>query len=163
MELLYIYIWDDKRNIKECEYNFSPNYKFSYRPQLKTFDMEKCDSLYSGWFGQNIVNITAVVGKNGSGKTNLLDCIIKALCGQGGGFIFYKHNDRIYSNIPKQLSDYKFTFEVIQFERFGSPLNSYFKEHINDAFVIFYSPSIDRNLSNRNSHYSRDSHLIPSI
>lgn len=40
MELLYIYIWDDKRNIKECEYNFSPNYKFSYRPQLKTFDME---------------------------------------------------------------------------------------------------------------------------
>lgn len=75
--------------------------------------------------------------KNGSGKTNLLDCIIKALCGQGGGFIFYKHNDRIYSNIPKQLSDYKFTFEVIQFERFGSPLNSYFKEHINDAFVIF--------------------------
>lgn len=155
MELLYIYIWDDKRNIKECEYNFSPNYKFSYRPQLKTFDMEKCDSLYSGWFGQNIVNITAVVGKNGSGKTNLLDCIIKALCGQGGGFIFYKHNDRIYSNIPKQLSDYKFTFEVIQFERFGSPLNSYFKEHINDAFVIFYSPSIDRNLSNRNSHYSK--------
>ena len=155
MELLYIYICDDKRNIKECEYNFSPNYKFSYRPKLKTFYMEKYDSLYSGWFGQNIVNITAVVGKNGSGKTNLLDCIIKALCGQSGGFIFYKHNNHIYSNIPKQLSDYKFTFEVIQFERFGSPLNSNFKEHINDTFVTFYSPSIDRNLSNRNSHYSK--------
>lgn len=111
MELLYIYIWDDKRNIKECEYNFSPNYKFSYNPQLQTFYMQRCDSLYNGWFGQNIVNITAVVGKNGSGKTNLLDCIIKALCGQGGGFIFYKHNDCIYSNIPKQLSEYKFTFE----------------------------------------------------
>lgn len=165
MELLYIYIWDDKRNIKECEYNFSPNYKFSYQPELKTFYMEKCDSLYNGWFGQNIVNITAVVGKNGSGKTNLLDCIIKALCSQGGGFIFYKHNGRIYSNIPKQLSDYKFTFDVIQFERFGSPLNSEFKEHVNDTFVTFYSPSIDRNLSNRNSHYSNfedisNSHIL---
>lgn len=152
MELLYIYIWDDKRNIKECEYNFSPNCKFSYNPQLQTFYMQRCDSLYNGWFGQNIVNITAVVGKNGSGKTNLLDCIIKALCGQGGGFIFYKHNDCIYSNIPKQLSEYKFTFEVIQFERFGSPLDSSLKEYINDTFVIFYSPSIDRNLSNGSSY-----------
>lgn len=152
MELLYIYIWDDKRNIKECEYNFSPNYKFSYNPQLQTFYMQRCDSLYNGWFGQNIVNITAVVGKNGSGKTNLLDCIIKALCGQGGGFIFYKHNDCIYSNIPKQLSEYKFTFEVIQFERFGSPLDSSLKEYINDTFVIFYSPSIDRNLSSGSSY-----------
>lgn len=114
--------------------------------------MQRCDSLYNGWFGQNIVNITAVVGKNGSGKTNLLDCIIKALCGQGGGFIFYKHNDCIYSNIPKQLSEYKFTFEVIQFERFGSPLDSSLKEYINDTFVIFYSPSIDRNLSSGSSY-----------
>lgn len=165
MELLYIYICDDKRNIKDCEYNFSPNYKFSYNPQLKTFYMQRCDSLYNGWFGQNIVNITAVVGKNGSGKTNLLDCIIKALCGQGGGFIFYKYNDCIYSNIPKQLSDYKFTFEVIQFERFGSPLNSALKEYINDTFVTFYSPSIDRNLSNGSFHYSKfkdisNSHIL---
>ena len=164
MELLYIYIWDDKRNIKECEYNFSPNYKFSYNPQLQTFYMQRCDSLYNGWFGQNIVNITAVVGKNGSGKTNLLDCIIKALCGQGGGFIFYKHNDCIYSNIPKQLSEYKFTFEVIQFERFGSPLDSSLKEYINDTFVIFYSPSIDRNLSNGSSYYKfediSNSHIL---
>jgi hypothetical protein len=51
--------------------------------------MEECDSLYNGWFGENIVNITAIVGKNGAGKTNLLDCIIKALCGQGGGYVFY--------------------------------------------------------------------------
>lgn len=155
MELLYIYIGDDKRNIKGCEYNFSPNYKFSFHPQSKTFYMDKCDSLYNGWFGQNIVNITAVVGKNGSGKTNLLDCIIKALCGQGGGFIFYKHNGLIYSNIPKICSDYKFAFNVIQFNRGGSPLDSEFKEHVNDTFVTFFSPSIDRNLSNRNSHYSK--------
>lgn len=155
MELLYIYIWDDKRNIKGCEYNFSPNYKFSYQPQSKTFHMEEHGSLYNGWFGKNIVNITAIVGKNGSGKTNLLDCIIKALCGQGGAYIFYKNQGLIYTNIPQQLSDYKFTFNVVQSNRGGSPLNSGFEEYINDTFVTFYSPTIDRNLSNRNSHYAK--------
>ena len=34
-------------------------------------------------------SIYGLVGKNGAGKTNLLDCIIKALCGQGGGYVFY--------------------------------------------------------------------------
>lgn len=153
MELLYIYIWNDNRNIKGCEYNFSPNYKFSYQPELKTFYMKKCDSLYDGWFGENIVNITAIVGKNGSGKTNLLDCIIKALCGQGGGIIFCKYRGHIYTNIPENVSYYKFAFDVIQFNRGGSLLDSEFKEHINDAFITFYSPAIDRNLSNINSHY----------
>jgi hypothetical protein len=117
--------------------------------------MEECDSLYNGWFGENIVNITAIVGKNGAGKTNLLDCIIKALCGQGGGYVFYKYNGNIYTNIPKRFSEYKFTFNVIQFNRGGSPLNSEFEEHVNDTFVTFYSPTIDRNLSNRNSHYAK--------
>lgn len=154
MELLYIYICNDKRNIRGCEYNFSPNYKFSYHPESRTFHMEKSDSLPAGWFGNNILNITAIVGKNGSGKTNLLDCIIKALCGQGGGFIFYKHNGRIHSNIP-QHSDYKFTFDVIQFKRGGSPLNTAYEENISDTFVTFYSPTIDRNLLNRGSHYSK--------
>ncbi len=155
MELLYIYIWNDKRNIKGCEYNFSPNYKFSYQPESKTFYKEESDSLPNGWFGENIQNITAIVGKNGSGKTNLLDCIIKALCGQGGGIIFYMHNGRIYTNVSKNFSIYKFTFDVVQFNRGGSPLNSELEECINDTFVTYYSPSVDRNLSNRSSHYSK--------
>ena len=155
MELLYIYIWNDKRNIKGCEYNFSPNYRFSYQPETKTFYMEERSSLPNNWFGDNIHNITAIVGKNGAGKTNLLDCIIKALCGQEGGFIFYKYNNLIYSNIPNQVNDYNFDFKVERFDRFGSPLNSEFKEHVNDTFVVFYSPTIDRSLSNKHSHYSK--------
>ena len=42
-----------------------------------------------------------------------------------------------------------------RFDRFGSPLNSEFKEHVNDTFVVFYSPTIDRSLSNKHSHYSK--------
>ena len=155
MELLYIYIWNDKRNIRGCEYNFSPNYKFSYQPGTKTFYMEERSSLPNNWFGDNIHNITAIVGKNGAGKSNLIDCIIKALCGQGDGVIFYKYNNLIYSNIPNQVNDYNFDFKVERFDRFGSPLNSEFKEYVNDTFVVFYSPTIDRSLSNKHSHYSK--------
>lgn len=155
MELLYIYIWNDKRNIRGCEYNFSPNYKFSYQPGTKTFYMEERSSLPNNWFGDNIHNITAIVGKNGAGKSNLIDCIINALCGQGDGVIFYKYNNLIYSNIPNQVNDYNFDFKVERFDRFGSPLNSEFKEHVNDTFVVFYSPIIDRSLSNKHSHYSK--------
>ena len=113
MELLYIYIKDDCHNIKECEYNFSPNYRFSLNRDTKTFYMEERNSLPYNWFGENIHNVTAIVGKNGAGKTNLLDCIIKALCGQGGGLIFYKHNNCTYLNtIPLLLQNLSLVFSV---------------------------------------------------
>lgn len=155
MELLYIYIGNDKRNIKGCEYNFSPNYKFSYQQDTKTFYMEERNSLPYNWFGENIHNITAIVGKNGAGKTNLIECIIKALCGQGGGVIFFKHNHKIYTNIPEHLDIYKFSFGVVRLKRGGSPLNPENTKNFNDTFVTFYSPTIDRSLSNKYSHYSR--------
>ena len=155
MELLYIYIWNDKRNIKGCEYNLSPNYRFSFQPDTKTFYMEERTSLPNNWFGKNIHNVTAIVGKNGAGKTNLIDCIIKALCGQGGGVIFFKYNNLIYTNIPEQLDIYKFSFNVVRIKRGGSPLNQESTNNIKETLVTFYSPTIDRGLSNKHSHYSR--------
>ena len=155
MELLYIYIGNDKHNIKGCEYNFSPNYKFSYQPDTKTFYMEERKSLPYNWFGENIHNITAIVGKNGAGKTNLIECIIKALCGQGGGVIFFKHNHKIYTNIPEHLDIYKFSFGVVRLKRGGSPLNPANTNDFKKTLVTFYSPSIDRSLSNKHSHYSQ--------
>ena len=155
MELLYIYIWNDKRNIKGCEYNLSPNYRFSFQPDTKTFYMEERTSLPNNWFGKNIHNVTAIVGKNGAGKTNLIDCIIKALCGQGDGVIFFKYNNLIYTNIPEQLDIYKFSFNVVRIKRGGSPLNQESTNNIKETLVTFYSPTIDRGLSNKHSHYSR--------
>ncbi len=155
MELLYIYIFNDERNIKGCGYNFSPNYRFTFNPETKTFHMETPNCLPNYWFGQNIVNITALVGKNGSGKTNLLDCIIKSVCGQGCGIIFFKYNGQIYTNLNARIDMYKFDFDLKRFNRFGSPLDSEFDEHIPDCSVAYYSSSIDRALSEKHSHYKK--------
>lgn len=156
MELLYLYVHDDKKSIKGCEYNFSPNYRFTYNVATKTFHMEwHRDNLPHKWFGDNILNMTAIIGKNASGKTNLIECIIKSLCGRGGGWIIYLHKGQLYTNVPVLYPDIKFSFDVKRFSRWRSPLNGEFKEKISDTGVIFYSTSVDRPLSNRNSYYSK--------
>ena len=155
MELLFLYVFDDKKNIKGCSYNFSPNYKFTYDEQTKTFSMTQYNELPACWFGRNIINLTTIVGRNGSGKTNLMECIIKALCWQGGGWIIYKYKGKLYSNVPKMLIEIKFNFDVRQFSRWGSPLNSEFEESVDDTAVTYYSTSIDRALSNPKSHFSK--------
>lgn len=129
MELLYLYVHNDNKSIKGCEYNFSPNYKFTYNATTKTFHMEwHKNNVPNKWFGDNILNITAIIGKNASGKTNLLECIIKSLCGQGGGWIICLYEGQLYSNVPTLYSEIKFLFEVKRFNRWGSPLNGEFEE-----------------------------------
>lgn len=162
MELLFIYIADDRRNIRSCSYNFSSEYFFSYDERSKTFSMERREGLPPHWFGNNILNITAIVGKNGTGKTNLLDCIIKSLCGGCGCWGIYRYKNKLYTNVPAILTDVTFTFDVERFNRWGSPLNSEFEEHIDDTFVTYYSSSIDRRLSNPHSHYHKFSDISNS-
>ena len=163
MELLFVYIPNDRRNIKNCSYNFSSEYIFSYDESTKTFSMEHCEGLPAHWFGNNILNITAIVGKNGTGKTNLLNCIIKSLCGGGGAWGIFRYKDKLYTNVPAILTDIKFTFNIERFNRGGSPLDSEFKEeHIDDTFVTYYSSTIDRSLSDRNSHYHKFSDISNS-
>lgn len=156
MELLYLYVHNDNKNIKGCEYNFSPNYRFTYDVAAKTFYMKwHKPNLQNKWFGDNILNISAIIGKNGAGKTNLLECIIKSLSGNRGSWIIYLHNGQLYTNIPKIRDEIKFSFCISRFEKLGSPLNNELEKRVDDTHVIFYSSSIDRAISNDNSHYSK--------
>jgi hypothetical protein len=155
MELLYLYITDDHRNIKGCEYNFSPNYRFSYEQETKTFHIEKGTGLPTQWFGKNILNITAIIGKNGAGKTNMMECLIRALCYQDGGVIIFLHDGYLWTNCHARFTNYVFDFEIHRMGRFGSPLNTEFAESIPDTSVVYYSSAIDRALSNTRSYFPK--------
>lgn len=69
MEL--VYIWVEKyKNIKEKGFNFSPRFDCNYDKNSKELTIdEKKD--YVNIFPENI-NITAIVGENGSGKSSIL-------------------------------------------------------------------------------------------
>lgn len=71
MELVYLWV-EDYKNIKKQGFNFSPRFRCKYdeATQELTID-EKKD--YVNIFPPNI-NVTAIVGENGSGKSSILSC-----------------------------------------------------------------------------------------
>ncbi|WXR62029.1 AAA family ATPase [Peptostreptococcaceae bacterium AGR-M142] len=96
MEILYYWI-DNFKSIKKSGYNFGGEYIFKYDEKLKKLKIEKNKNYIRNFFNttdkNNIVNITGIIGKNGSGKTNLLSAI-KGLLYDGG--IFAKKVDEKY-------------------------------------------------------------------
>jgi len=89
MELVYLWV-EDYKNIHKQGFNFSPRFectfhdKYDENGKLKdNCKLEICDKkkkeckdndYIENFFGDNI-NVTAIIGKNGSGKSNLLELL----------------------------------------------------------------------------------------
>ena len=78
MELVYLWV-EEYKNIYRQGFNFSPRFECEYKDgNLTICDKKKkeCkDNEYlENFFGKNI-NVTAIVGKNGTGKSNVLEVI----------------------------------------------------------------------------------------
>lgn len=100
MELVYLWVQEYK-NIKQQGFNFSPRFECTYDEITKKLTIEEKKN-YISIFPENI-NITAIVGENGSGKSSILGSLInKAEL----FFVIHKNNELvIYSNnIPVSTS-----------------------------------------------------------
>jgi predicted ATPase len=80
MELLYIWI-EDYKNIKEQGFNFSSKHRFEFIPEKDKdgkiiggkLHHEENPNHIESFFGENITNVTAIIGENGAGKSTLIE------------------------------------------------------------------------------------------
>jgi predicted ATP-dependent endonuclease of OLD family len=94
MELVYLWV-EDYKNIKKQGFNFSPRFKCHYDETIKKHTIDE-NKDYVSIFPENI-NVTAIVGENGSGKSSVLECL---------NYIF--------------LQDFSFGNYILAYERGGS-------------------------------------------
>lgn len=75
MKLLYIWLENYNNRIVKQGFNFSPEFEIRYNDELNELTIKKNTNYIDGFYGSNILDITAVVGENGAGKTTLTKCI----------------------------------------------------------------------------------------
>lgn len=74
MQLLYIWI-EEFRNLKSLGFNFSTEVEFVYDKDANLLTLAEKPISREGFFGEQIQNVTAIIGKNGAGKSNILELI----------------------------------------------------------------------------------------
>ena len=73
MELVYLWVKDYK-NIHKQGFNFSSRFECNYNYDANELTIDKNNNYIPDFFGKNI-NVTAIVGKNGSGKSSIAEVV----------------------------------------------------------------------------------------
>jgi len=152
MELVYLWV-EDYKNIKRQGFNFSPKYHCDYNPETNELKIDDRDNYIPDFFGDNI-NVTAIVGKNGSGKSSIIESLLKirkTLSEKENkqsdidGFIVFESNGELdivsnkkilVSNIIKESNQY-FENNMPSFKKIiFSLLNMFHKIKIEETYYI---------------------------
>jgi len=114
MELVYLWV-EDYKNIHKQGFNFSPRFCCEYDDEKNELTIDENDDYIENFFGDNI-NVTAIVGKNGSGKSSVLDILSGYL---GNMKILFLKNNQFYTNLDlNQETLRKYNIEYINNDDF---------------------------------------------
>ncbi|MBR2179492.1 MAG: AAA family ATPase [Selenomonadaceae bacterium] len=75
MRLLFVWIGDIGRDISNQCLNFADDYDISYNSHTKELVINKRDTVLTAMYGRNILGIDLLVGRNGSGKSSIMNLL----------------------------------------------------------------------------------------
>jgi predicted ATPase len=148
MELVYLWI-EDYKNIHRQGFNFSPRFECTFHDEYNDDGTLKDDCVLDiklkehieNFFGENI-NVTAIVGENGSGKSTVCNSLIGSQKGiirvYSLGREFYYFESKVKAIYPEYLK--KIDLENIAQVKFSYDFFS--QPFINDASSYYYSDFI---------------------
>lgn len=144
MELLYLWI-EDYKNIQNQGFNFNSKWKFDYQNEQLT--VEERPNAIDNFFGKDIVNITALVGANGSGKTSVLEFLYKAGIFENALNFRHHKNFKYIITYSYAINNNSFFFLVVDwsFSPFNPSSNSLIVNK--DSFTEEFNLASDRELS----------------
>jgi ABC-type dipeptide/oligopeptide/nickel transport system ATPase component len=172
MELVYLWV-EDYKNIKKQGFNFSPRFKCHYDETIKKHTIDE-NKDYVSIFPENI-NVTAIVGGNGSGKSSVLKLIRQIIDRQvtdgqvtdGSFLIFYDKtkdkcivtkDDEVSSSVKFPLFDYSLTYDSsINFQNKQLPVYP-----IKDKGLLSFNEELATNQKNiiQNHHTLKDKNKL---
>jgi len=173
MELVYLWV-EDYKNIKNQGFNFSPRFECSYDEKNQSLTIDEKDDYLENFFGENI-NITAIVGENGSGKSSIFKLIMQ--------LIAFKTFDNISLNNEKNEKSFLIIYNFKKFQKISikddikkiiynksliviNSLHSsnnidFFTVHFNYMLDTFYDDKDDKWI--KNIYHKADSYKTPLL
>jgi energy-coupling factor transporter ATP-binding protein EcfA2 len=121
MELVYLWV-EEYKNIHKQGFNFSPRFKCHYDENINELTIDE-NKDYVSIFPENI-NVTAIVGENGSGKSSVLEFLLELFSEEFGResrnrcllLYLYKNIPRYYSYKVSSLNMNELTINSLKIE-----------------------------------------------
>ena len=138
MELVYLWV-EDYKNIKRQGFNFSPRFRCEYDEDKNELTIDENDDYIPDFFGKNI-NVTAIIGKNGSGKSSLLNAIIDsnedhAVKPKNYILVFFENEQLYYINNSNKI-DFSCIESLNYLEKLDKKIIVYIDRKDNDDLPI---------------------------
>lgn len=121
--LCYIYIFN-YRNLINVGFSFDPRYEISVIPEQKLVEIRRNKDFPEKFWGDHIYSLTAIIGKNGTGKSTALRFALEALVEGSGGrralqgiVVTVDDGERLSIYTPENLQrEYRIAGEDIQID-----------------------------------------------
>lgn len=162
MKLKLCYIWvSEYRNFKNTGFNFSSTEKFNYDHGSGSLTKERIKELPENFFGKGIVDVSGLIGKNGSGKSNALELVCKLMKGgktsvtedflivmqENERFVCYRSKDAPWMlsyDFPLQLKKYERNIDPLKVVYFSNVFDERVHNFDNDVSDISYNKRFNR-------------------